>query len=232
MRNNSSIEVQRRRDERLATYATVSVALCHHCGNFFLAVPSDVARGNARFCRRGCYNAFKSASMEERFWRGIDKRGPDECWPWKRATASGYGVLPLPGHAAGYVEIHRFSYELHISPIPEGQIVRHRCPRGPLKTCGNPAHLKLGTQWDNMQDKIADGNQPRGDEAPARKYPERMPRGERHKNSKLTEAAVRDIRRRAAPPEGVSFSALARQYRVAVSIVSDAFHRRTWKHVE
>ena len=54
-----------------------------------------------------------------------------------------------------------------------------------------------------------------------------LPRGERAWNAKLTEDAVRDIRR--SPRSGRE---LATHYGVSESTVRSARHRRTWRHVD
>lgn len=36
----------------------------------------------------------------DRFWSKVDKRGPDECWPWKAAVrkkSQGYGAFWFQG---------------------------------------------------------------------------------------------------------------------------------------
>lgn len=56
------------------------------------------------------------ASLVERFWSKVDRRGPDECWPWTAASnEKGYGRFWLNGRT---VPAHRVAYELEVGPIP------------------------------------------------------------------------------------------------------------------
>ncbi len=104
---------------------------------------------------------------------------------------------------------HRFAYELTRGPVPEGLHVLHDCPGGDNPACCNERHLWLGTNDDNVADKVAKGRQAkgeghaavmrraaargdanglrlhperaaRGDASGARTRPERRPRGEAH----------------------------------------------------
>jgi len=59
----------------------------------------------------------------------------------------------------------------------------------------------------------------------------RFPYGSSHKDAKLTEDAVRSIRKRYASGEA-NGPTLAREYKLSHRTIYDAIHRRTWKHVE
>ena len=74
------------------------------------------------------------------------------CWVWIAGKNSdGYGNFQYSGKCG---RAHRFSYELHIGPIPEGMEVRHGCH---VPACVNPAHFQLGTHADNMRDMAMSG---------------------------------------------------------------------------
>jgi hypothetical protein len=90
--------------------------------------------------------------LADRFWRSVDRRGPDECWPWKDARdAHGYGAF---GHGSKTLKAHRVSSELTDGPIAEGLAVCHRCDNPP---CCNPAHLFRAPQPENVRDMFAKG---------------------------------------------------------------------------
>lgn len=90
----------------------------------------------------------------ERFWRKVDRRGPDECWPWvgQRGIREGaygkcrwHGVERLATHVA---------LELDGRPLAPGQYALHSCDNPP---CVNPAHLRGGSQGDNARDAVNRG---------------------------------------------------------------------------
>lgn len=147
-------------------------------------------------------------STAERFWTKVDVRGPDECWKWlacRRRKSEGYGAFGRNQVA------HRVAWELTNGVIPDGMLVLHRCDNPP---CVNPAHLFLGSQYDNIHDCFAKGRANRA-------------AGARHWGAKLTEEAVRDIR---ASTEANPI--LARQYSVSAPSISMIRNRRTWRHVD
>lgn len=86
-------------------------------------------------------------NLEARYWDKVDKRGPDECWPWKAQISGGHGRFKFPGGQLA----HRFGYELAHGPIPDGLEIDHMCHRPdeceggttcPHRSCQNPAHME------------------------------------------------------------------------------------------
>lgn len=166
----------------------------------------------------------------ERFWEKVDRSGgSDTCWLWTDGrNASGYGRVWMGGRRGRAIMSHRFSWELHNGEIPDGLCVLHRCD---TRHCVNPAHLFLGTKADNIADMLNKGRQPRGATHGRQTKPERTARGERLTQAKLTDAAVRDIRRRYAAG-GITQQVLADEYGIARSKISAVICRRTWRHVD
>jgi hypothetical protein len=91
----------------------------------------------------------RNLPVEARVWASIHIWPPDQCWPWIASqTDSGYGRLKVGKH---YERAHRLVWELLNGPIPDGLVVRHNCDN---KLCCNPEHLLLGTQADNIADRV------------------------------------------------------------------------------
>lgn len=90
----------------------------------------------------------------ERFWKKVCVGTVEECWLWTgRRNQHGYGLW-TPTFRAKDLRAHRVSYELKVGPIPDGLFVCHRCD---VRNCVNPIHLFVGTNTDNMLDKIQKG---------------------------------------------------------------------------
>lgn len=80
------------------------------------------------------------------------------CWIWRgrigSKTNGQYGVLDFEGKA---ILAHRAAYECWVGPIPDGNVLMHRCDT-PL--CINPEHLTPGTQRENLADRDSKGRHP------------------------------------------------------------------------
>ena len=85
------------------------------------------------------------------FWTLVDRSG--NCWEWKGGKShQGYGNYRVKGikHYA-----HRYAYEAVRGPIPDGLHIDHACRN---TGCVNPAHLRLATAKQNMENLSATGN--------------------------------------------------------------------------
>jgi len=152
----------------------------------------------------------------EKFWTRVDRSDPNGCWPWRRGKCLGYGNHSIGGRI---IWTHRFAWQIthggRCLEIPKGMQVCHTCD---YRTCCNPSHLFLGTATDNVHDMLAKGRA-------------RPTRGSRHYAAKLTEAQVRELRRRRQ--EGAKFAALAIEFGISESRASVIAGRPdiAWSHV-
>lgn len=97
----------------------------------------------------------RGATAETRYLsKLVTPDDPDACWGWLGGlTPEGYGrfMWDLPGGGRGQLA-HRFGWEHHHGPIPDGAVIDHTChdPRTcadgracPHRACQNPAHWAL-----------------------------------------------------------------------------------------
>ena len=115
---------------------------------------------------------------EKRFWKHVEKKGKDECWPWN-GPYQGYGRDGTgkrgrfnynKGDSSVYP--HRLTFDAaNPGVLIPGMNVHHRCHNGGgacLATdyCVNPAHLYMGTQQDNVDDMVEAGRSLKGSRRP------------------------------------------------------------------
>lgn len=155
----------------------------------------------------------KSFSPLVRLKKNIKQNPETFCWEWQGSlNQDGYGRMRINKKK---VMCHRVSYELFVGPIPSGKIICHRCdnPR-----CVNPTHLFVGTDMDNARDSIQKG---------------RKRVGEKEPKAKLTDEAVRFIRKNGKPKHPIySWVGLAKKFGVSASTVRAAATGRQWKHIK
>ncbi len=147
----------------------------------------------------------------------VEALGP--CWEWTGSTfRTGYGCVNLGGKI---ITAHLASWLVAGNQRPErGFELCHRCDN---RKCVNPSHLFIGTRSDNMRDAVRKGR------TVQQAHPERMRRGSRHHNSKLTESQVESIRAKFAL--GASAQALSAEFGVTDTTISYIVKRKFWRHV-
>lgn len=140
-----------------------------------------------------------------RFWSRVQKT--PGCWLWMAGKIpDGYGSFWIGKR----VLAHRFSFFLEHGrwPIP---MALHTCD---TPACVKPGHLFEGTQTQNMEDMMSKGRK-------------RCAIGIKHHRAKLSEDAVRRLRRE----QEVTHELLAKKYGISEANVSHVLSGRTWRHV-
>lgn len=89
-----------------------------------------------------------------RLFSFVLRRGPDECWPWRGSTRKNrrgvpYGKLKVDGRT---LYAHRVALELSGVRLTAQSL--HSCDN---TLCCNPAHLRNGTQRENVADAMGKG---------------------------------------------------------------------------
>lgn len=149
----------------------------------------------------------------KRFWDKVLKV-ENGCWEWQAARdKDGYGKF---GQNRKDLRAHRVAYKLMVDEIPDGVHVLHRCDNPP---CCNPDHLFLGTNTDNMRDKMAKGRDNSWKVS-----------GENNVDAKLTNYDILAIRLEYAMG-GNTQRKIGAAYGVSQSAIYLIVNRKNWKHV-
>jgi hypothetical protein len=146
----------------------------------------------------------------QHFWSRVKIADEQSCWLWEGATNKfGYGVVKIFGKTR---RAHCVAYEFTHKISVIGFVVRHTCDN---PSCCNPNHLALGTNADNMADKVLKG---------------RHSHNETHGMAKLTNAQVLSIRR-LHETGNFTQQELADKFNIGRSRIWDIINNKRWKDV-
>ena len=133
-----------------------------------------------------------------------------DCLEWTGPVLqNGYGQTNAWGKAR---KAHRISLMLEGIDVSNG-FVLHSCDN---KLCCNPAHLRVGTHQDNMNDM-------------KERHRQNSFRGTQCHNASITEQDVIEIRKQYA--DGVNQRQIARNMNTTPAVVFKVVHRLTWSHI-
>jgi len=163
--------------------------ICKYCQKAYITEP-----GTHMYCSIKC-----------RFMSKVDKT--DSCWNWTAGVSSfGYGQFSV-GHR-GY-GAHKYSWIMRKGEPPKGLFVCHKCDN---PKCVNPAHLFLGSQADNMNDKVKK---------------KRAQKGIGCYNHKLTNEQVVSIIN-----DKRIYKDIAKEYGISISLINQIRAGTAWRHIK
>lgn len=155
-----------------------------------------------------CGHSLRQSPIEVRLAARIKCNG--ECREFLGAgTRDGYAMIVYQGKK---VSVHRLVWELANGPIPGGMQVLHRCDN---RRCGRTSHFFLGTNYDNVQDKV-------------RKNRQFRLKGEDHPHHKLTYENSLEIKALWATGQ-FTRKQIAVRYRVSPGLIGHVVKGRNWK---
>lgn len=148
-----------------------------------------------------------TAMRVSRFWMLVDIGGVEACWTWKGYVEKGYGQYFFAGRMRGAHEL-ALTFTTGEKRHPDLDTC-HSCD---VPLCCNPTHLRFDTRQSNVDDCVTRN---------------RHATGERNGHAKLTESDVRIMRVRHA--NGATGRALAHEYGVSESLVTEILRGKRWK---
>lgn len=145
--------------------------------------------------------------LEKRFWSKVNILNDDSCWEWIAGlTTHGYGNFK---YLYKSISSNRMVWFLLTGEFPDLHVL-HTCDN---RKCCNPKHLFLGTNLDNIQDRVSKNRSVRLS-------------GEKNGFSRLTNNDILFIR-----DSNLNNNDLALKYKVSNRTIRDIKSHRSWKHI-
>ena len=164
---------------------------------------------------RADWKELKGNNLEEKL-RFNSIENENGCWIWQGGkTNFGYGTIGIGNNKTELV--HRLAYKFWDGEVSSDLFVCHHCDQ-PL--CVNPNHLFLGTNQDNIDDKMYKGRAYTG-----------VHKGELNVRSSLTDKQVKELKYDLFK-RNMKQVDLCEKFGVSRDVVSSIFRGRTWTHIE
>lgn len=239
--NGGFVKVHRLAWELVHGDVPVGKVIRHSCGVRACVRPEHLYIAEANEVTRSYFRE-KLGDPDERYWLQVEKDGPTPphcpqigpCWTWRGTRDSnGYGLFLIQRRDVR--RAHRYAWELEHGQIPDGLHACHHCDN---PSCVRPEHIFIGTQFDNMRDCARKGRtfaqrfpelMPRGERHGFALHPERRPRGERHPRHVLTDALVMALRQRFA--NGEQLRDISGDTKLSINTLRAAIRGATWAHL-
>ncbi len=173
------------------------------CGVEVRVRSEDLRHGKQLYCSKHCEMRYPRTLDE---WLANTKQ-VGACREWQGPVTNGYGRIQRKGEV---IYAHREVLRLDTGATPD--VVMHTCDN-PL--CINPEHLAPGTHETNFADMVSK---------------QRHAKGADHYKAKLTPAQV--LRARRKRENGVTLTALAKEFGVARSTIASAIAGESWKDLK
>ena len=173
------------------------------------------------------FKAFPSVTktLEERFWSHVAKGPTNECWEWQGTRmANNYGVFTFTRKHTNMLA-NRVAYYLYYKTFPN-KFVCHKCDNPP---CCNPKHLFLGMWADNNADCRSKLRHAHGTTHGSQTHPESRLIEVKNPLAKLTEEAIRKIRKLRLNKQHLK--AIAQKFGVSETQICGICKRRYWSHI-
>lgn len=168
-----------------------------------------------------------SEKIYNRFWSKVNiTANPDKCWEWQgwiHQKHKPYGIIWFEKRRQ---KAHRVAYRLQFGEIEKDLHVLHKCDN---HKCVNPNHFFLGTNADNVADKVSKNRQARNT---GWKTGVKNPflTGSKNHQSRLTEKQVIEIRTKYKFKEYPA-KRLGDEYGVSKTCVLKIVNNKLWKHI-
>lgn len=177
-----------------------------------LAYPEGKPKVYRKCGNKKCYNPdHLTYDFLDRFFYFVDDIGDESsCWNWMGSKdGGGYGIFICKEY--GREKAHRLMYMETYGEIPEGMYICHTCDN---PSCVNPSHLFLGTNQDNIDDKVLKDRQ-------SRLF------GKNNGRSKLSEMDVINMRKD-YKSGNYSYRDLVKKYNIGQTQVARIIKKESW----